>query len=105
MPHTPRPLGCQSRPSRRRHDRPWGVVATRDRPALRGASCHAAYAYTAADTRMNAALTSRATVARFGTISGTVIDSDSNRVIWSKNAHHRTHAGLDRPSSSPPTTR
>jgi D-alanyl-D-alanine carboxypeptidase/D-alanyl-D-alanine-endopeptidase (penicillin-binding protein 4) len=39
---------------------------------------------TAADRRIAAKLTARATVARFGTrYSGTVIDVDSNRVVWS----------------------
>ncbi|MBM6401620.1 D-alanyl-D-alanine carboxypeptidase/D-alanyl-D-alanine endopeptidase [Phycicoccus sonneratiae] len=44
------------------------------------------YALTSADTRMASALTSRATTARFGaSFSGTVFDSVSNRVIWTKN--------------------
>lgn len=47
-----------------------------------------AYTLTSADTRMNKALTSRATVARFGSrFSGTVYDSVSNKLIWSKNGN------------------
>ncbi len=39
-----------------------------------------------ADLRMRAALTRRATTARFGTgFSGAVVDAKSNRVVWSKN--------------------
>jgi D-alanyl-D-alanine carboxypeptidase/D-alanyl-D-alanine-endopeptidase (penicillin-binding protein 4) len=48
----------------------------------------AAYTATAADVRMKAALASRATTARFGTLfSGTVIDAASNAYIWGKNSN------------------
>jgi len=43
------------------------------------------YRPTAADRRMNSALTSRVTTTRFGTaFGGTVIDVKSNTVVWSK---------------------
>jgi D-alanyl-D-alanine carboxypeptidase/D-alanyl-D-alanine-endopeptidase (penicillin-binding protein 4) len=46
----------------------------------------AAYKATAADTRISAALTARATTARFGTsFTGAVIDAASGQVVWSRN--------------------
>ncbi|MGG5259259.1 D-alanyl-D-alanine carboxypeptidase/D-alanyl-D-alanine-endopeptidase [Phycicoccus avicenniae] len=45
----------------------------------------AAYTYTAADLRLNRALKSRVTTARFGTaFSGTVLDAGSNTLIWTR---------------------
>ncbi len=50
----------------------------------------AAYAYTAADTRMRRALTLRATTRAFGTaFGGAVVDVASNRVVWTKNGGSR----------------
>lgn len=54
--------------------------------AAPAATVAATYAPTPADSRMATALTSRATIARFGTqFSGAVIDATSNTVVWSKN--------------------
>ena len=48
----------------------------------------AAYTATPADVRMKAALASRATTARFGTMfSGSVIDAASNAYVWGKNSN------------------
>ncbi len=61
------------------------------RPRDHDGECHVAHGLhgdAPADVRMKAALTSRATTARFGaSFSGSVIDAASNAYVWGKNSN------------------